>query len=61
MVIIMADIIPNHDLSHNNTMALSCTACHAMILDDADTLGDDIAAAIDFAKCHCTNAQNTRH
>ena len=52
MVIIMADIIPNHDLSHNNTMALSCTACHAMILDDADTLGDDIAAAIDFAKCH---------
>lgn len=48
----MANILNNHDLSHNNTMALSCTARHAMILDDIDTLGDDITTAIAFAKRH---------
>ncbi|MDO4897009.1 MAG: UDP-N-acetylmuramate dehydrogenase [Moraxella sp.] len=46
----MTDILSNHDLSHNNTMALSCTARHAMILDNTDTLSNDIATAIDFAK-----------
>lgn len=43
-------ILDNYDLSKNNTMALSCTASHAVILDNADTLADDIRLAIDFAK-----------
>lgn len=46
----MANITHNYDLSHNNTMALSCTARHAMILDDIDTFDDDITTAIAFAK-----------
>lgn len=33
-------------------MALSCTARHAMVLDDIDALGDDIITAINFANCH---------
>lgn len=52
MAIIMADILNHYDLSHNNTMALSCTARHAMILDSSDTLADDIRHAIDFAAQH---------
>lgn len=48
----MAMILDNYDLSHNNTMALSCTARHAMILDNADTLTDDLIYAQDFAKHH---------
>lgn len=31
-------------------MALSCTAKHALILDNADTFADDIGYAIEFAK-----------
>lgn len=45
-----ANIIKHYDLSKNNTMALSCTASHAVILDNADTLQDDISSAIKFAK-----------
>ena len=43
-------ILDNYDLSHANTLALSCTARHAMILDNAECLADDIAHAIAFAK-----------
>ncbi|WII95811.1 UDP-N-acetylmuramate dehydrogenase [Moraxella haemolytica] len=43
-------IIKQYNLTKNNTMALSCIASHAMILDDANTLKDDITHAINFAK-----------
>lgn len=48
----MTAVLNDYDLSKNNTMALSCIAKHAMILDDADTLADDISHAIDFAKAN---------
>ncbi|MDO4251416.1 MAG: UDP-N-acetylmuramate dehydrogenase [Moraxella sp.] len=41
-----------YDLSYSNTMALSCIARYAMILDNQDTLQDDIKYAIDFAAQH---------
>lgn len=43
-------ILKDHDLSTNNTMALSCITKYALILDNADTLNSDIKQAIDFAK-----------
>ncbi len=52
MVRSMTKITNNQDLSHNNTMALSCTARHAMMLDDVKTLGDDIRVAMLFAHQH---------
>ncbi|MCL1623616.1 UDP-N-acetylmuramate dehydrogenase [Moraxella sp. Tifton1] len=42
-------IIRHYDLSECNTMALSCFATHAMVLDNADTLTDDINSAMSFA------------
>lgn len=48
----MTDIKNHYDLSHNNTMALSCVARHAMILDNPATLHTDIKLAIDFARTH---------
>lgn len=43
-------ILNDYDLSHANTMALSCVARHAMILDDPKRFADDLAFAIAFAK-----------
>lgn len=43
-------ILTHYDLSHANTMALSCVARHAMILDSDQRLADDLAVALAFAK-----------
>lgn len=45
-------ILTEYDLSHTNTMALTCIASHVMILDNQSNLKDDIAHAIGFAKSH---------
>lgn len=45
-----APILTNYNLSHANTMALTCNARHAMILDNAEHFDENIAHAIAFAK-----------
>lgn len=45
-------ILANYDLSFANTMSLSCIGKYALILDNADTLCDDIVFANQFAQQH---------
>lgn len=48
----MTTLLENYDLSQNNTMALSCTAKFAVILEHDDTLIHDVKFAIEVANTH---------